>query len=391
MILDKIEISKCNGCTACSSICPEHCIEMKANEDGFLYPIVNKDKCISCNLCDKVCSVNNEIKLNDVPNAYAAINKKEKERLQSSSGGVFSLIANYILDKNGYVVGAAYNDKFEVEHIIIDSKEELYKLRGAKYSQSRLENVFGKIKELLDTDHYVLFSGTPCQVGGLKSYLRKDYEKLVLIDTVCHGVPSPLVWKKYVEYRSKTDNKGEIPTSINLRSKSSGWSRYNYSIEFNYGKKSYSKVNGQDPYMKAFVGNYCLRESCYDCSFKSTQRVGDFTLGDYWGIWNQNPEMDDNRGTSLLLVHSIKGNRILDAISNKLDFVQVDLDESIKENPSMIKSSPINEDRSVFIGIVIREGFKQAIKKFKLVTKMSKKYKMNSFFTNCKNKLLSKK
>ena len=391
MILDKIEISKCNGCTACSSICPKHCIEMKANEDGFLYPIVNKDKCISCNLCDKVCSVNNEIKLNGVPNAYAAINKKEEERLQSSSGGIFSIIANYILDKNGYVVGAAYNDKFEVEHIIIDSKEELHKLRGAKYSQSRLGDVFGKIKEFLDTDHYVLFSGTPCQVGGLKHYLRKDYEKLVLIDTVCHGVPSPLVWKKYVEYRSKTDNKGEIPISINLRSKSSGWSRYNYSIEFDYGKKLYSKVNGQDPYMKAFVGNYCLRESCYDCSFKSTQRVSDFTLGDYWGIWNQNPEMDDNKGTSLLLVHSIKGNKILEAISNQLDYIQVDLDESIKENPSMIKSSPINKDRSVFIGIIIREGFKKAIKNFQLIPKMSKKYKMYSFFTSCKNKLLSKK
>ena len=391
MILDKIEISKCNGCTACSSICPKHCIEMKANEDGFLYPIVNKDNCISCNLCDKVCPVNNEIKLNDVPNAYAAINKKEEERLQSSSGGVFSLIANYILDKNGYVVGAAYNDKFEVELLTIDSKEELHKLRGAKYSQSRLGDVFGKIKEFLDTDHYVLFSGTPCQVGGLKYYLRKDYEKLVLIDTVCHGVPSPLVWKKYVEYRSKTDNKGEIPISINLRSKSSGWSRYNYSIEFFYGKKLYSKVNGQDPYMKAFVGNYCLRESCYDCSFKSTQRISDFTLGDYWGIWNQNPEMDDNKGTSLLLVHSIKGNKILEAISTQLNYVQVDLDESIKENPSMIKSSTINKDRSLFIGIIIREGFKQAIKKFQLITKMSKKYKMNSFFTNCKNKLLSKK
>ena len=140
--------------------------------------------------------------------------------------------------------------------------------------------------------------------------------------------------------------------------------------------------------MKAFVGNYCLRESCYDCSFKSTQRVSDFTLGDYWGIWNQNPEMDDNRGTSLLLVHSSKGNRILDAISNKLDFVQVDLDESIKENPSMIKSSPINKDRSVFIGIVIREGFKKAIKKFKLVTKMSKRGKIKQILSLSLRKIL---
>ena len=391
MILDKIEISKCNGCTACSSICPKHCIEMNENEDGFLYPSVNINNCISCGSCDKICPVNNDIKLNDFPNAYAAISKNVEERLQSSSGGVFSLVAKYILDKNGYVVGAAYNDKFEVEHIIIDSKEELYKLRGAKYSQSRLENVFVKIKELLDTDHYVLFSGTPCQVGGLKSYLRKDCEKLVLIDTVCHGVPSPLVWKKYVEYRSKIDNKGEIPTSINLRSKSSGWSRYNYSIEFNYGKKSYSKVNGQDPYMKSFVGNYCLRESCYDCSFKSTRRVSDLTLGDYWGIWNQNPEMDDNRGTSLLLVHSSKGNRILDAISNQLEYVQVDLDDSITENLSVIKSSPINKDRSVFIDTVCKEGFKQAIKKYKLITKTSKNDKINIFLTNCKNKLLLKK
>ena len=369
MILDRIELNKCNGCTACSSICPKQCIEMKANSEGFLYPNVSKENCINCDLCNQVCPVYNDIKLNDVPKAYAAINKNEEERLQSSSGGIFSLIANYILDRNGYVVGASYNDKFVVEHIIINSKEGLGKLRGAKYSQSRLGNVFGKVKQLLDNGHYVLFSGTPCQVGGLKAYLKKEYEKLILIDTVCHGVPSPLVWKKYVEYRSKTDNKGEIPISINLRSKSSGWSRYNYSIEFDYGTKLYSKVNGQDPYMKAFVGNYCLRESCYDCSFKSTQRVSDFTLGDYWGIWNQNPKMDDNRGTSLLLVHSNKGNKILDAISNQLDYVQVDLDESIKENPSMISSSSYNENRTDFIDLMIKGNISKAIKKYNLIIK----------------------
>ena len=136
---------------------------------------------------------------------------------------------------------------------------------------------------------------------------------------------------------------------------------------------------------------YCLRESCYDCSFKSTQRVSDFTLGDYWGIWNQNPEMDDNKGTSLLLVHSIKGNKILEAISNQLDYVQINLDESIKENPSMIKSSPINKKRSVFIDTVCKKGFKHTIKKFELISRMSKKDKMNIFLTNCKNRLLSKK
>ena len=136
---------------------------------------------------------------------------------------------------------------------------------------------------------------------------------------------------------------------------------------------------------------YCLRESCYDCYFKSTQRVSDFTLGDYWGIWNQNPEMDDNKGTSLLLVHSIKGNKILETISNQLNYIQVDLNESIKENPSIIKSSPINKDRSVFIDTISKEGFKQAIKKYELLTKMSKKDKMNIFLTNCKNKLLFKK
>lgn len=346
-MIDKLDKSLCTGCTACKSICPKQCINMIKDEEGFNQPVIDTNSCINCNLCEKVCPVLNKLETNKDTSAYAIINKDEEVRLNSTSGGFFSVLANYVLEQNGYVVGASYNDNYVVEHIIINNKEELHKLRGAKYSQSELRDIFNQIKKLLDDNKLVLFSGTPCQVGGLKAYLRKDYSNLIAVDLICHGVPSPKVWKDYVVYRSNKDNNGTLPLSINLRSKITGWPRY--SVLFDYGEKQYSSYSNEDLFMKAFIGDYCLRESCSNCVFKGINRVSDFTLGDYWGIEGQLPEMHDNKGTSLVFVHSENGRQLFDKLKNQFIDVEVNCEKSIEWNPSMIRSSKAKDTRNEFI------------------------------------------
>lgn len=371
-MIDKLKKQQCTGCTSCASMCSKQCITMVKDSEEFNYPRIDSSKCIECQLCEQVCPVIHPNQLHDDMKSYAVINKDDEVRYKSTSGGFFSVIAEYVLDKDGYVVGAGYDDHYVVKHMIVHSKDELYKLREAKYSQSELNDCFVKIKELLDKNLWVLFSGTPCQVGGLKSFLRKDYERLITVDLVCHGVPSPLVWKKYIEYRSHCDNDDQLPQYIHLRSKISGWSQYNYSVVFDYDDKQYQKLNSQDSFMKAFVGNMCLRPSCYDCHFKGLNRVSDFTLGDYWGIWDQIPDMDDNKGTSLVFVHSIKGKEIFNKVKDQCIYQEVDSQISVGQNQSMLVSSLKNEARDTFIEDIKELGFEEVTKKYNLLHKEMK-------------------
>lgn len=382
-MIDKLKKDLCTACTSCASICPKQCITMVKDNEGFNYPIIDNSKCIECNLCEKLCPVLNELEVNRETNSYACINKDEKTRLESTSGGFFSILAEYVLDKNGYVCGAAYDEAFSVKHIIISNRKDLYKLRGAKYSQSELGIIFKEIKKLLDTDSYVLFSGTPCQVGGLKAYLQKEYNKLITTDLICHGVPSPMVWSKYIEYRASKDNDDKIPKSINLRSKISGWSRYGYSVVFDYDNNLYSNVNGNDLFMKIFVGDYVLRPSCSNCSFKGIHRVSDFTLGDYWGVWDQMPDMDDNKGTSIVFVHSDKGKTLLEKLSDKLVLKEVEPNRAIEQNPSMTRSSISKSNREQVFNLV-KEGNFEKIKE--MITVNTVVYKL-SLLERIKSKL----
>ena len=364
-MIDKLYKSLCTGCTACKAVCPKQCINMIKNEDGFNYPIIDTTNCINCNLCEIVCPILNKLNVNKNTNAYAVINRDEEVRLNSTSGGFFSILANYVLDNYGYVVGACYNDEYGVQHIIINNKEELHKLRGAKYSQSELGNIFNQVKNLLDNNQLVLFSGTPCQVGGLKAYLRKEYCNLITTDLICHGVPSPKVWEEYVEYRSKKDNNGELPLNINLRSKITGWPRY--SVLFDYGDKQYTSYSNEDLFMKVFVGDYCLRESCSNCIFKGINRVSDFTLGDYWGIEGQLPNMHDGKGTSLVFVHSDKGKQLFEELKNQIRFELVDCNKSIEWNSSMIRSSKSKDIRNDFIIEINSDNFEEIVNKYYIV------------------------
>lgn len=363
-MIDRIK-DQCTSCTACSNICPKQCISFNKDKDRFNYPEIDKSKCIKCSLCENICPVINKKQTNSKTRAYAVKNKNEEVRLESTSGGFFSLLADYVLENDGYVAGATYDENFAVKHIIINDRSELYRLRGAKYSQSELGNIFFSIKKLLEEGKMVLFSGTPCQCEGLKAFLKKDYKNLITADLICHGVPSPEVWQKYIDYRSDKENGGIRPKKINMRCKDSGWSNYGYSTEFVYenGKRTLV-LNSRDLFMKAFVGNICLRESCSDCKAKGINRVTDFTLGDYWGIWNQYPEFDDNRGTSAVFVHSDKGEELLKYLNGQLEMIKTDAENVYKENISFIESSKSHPDRNEFLEQATADNFEELIKKY---------------------------
>ena len=354
---------QCTGCTACVNVCPQQCIQMNKWIDGFSYPEICAAQCVSCGICEQVCpvlSVKKESK--KLVGVYAAFSINDSLRKESSSGGVFSELATEILTRGGIIYGASYNENGLVEHICVDSFKLLGKLRGAKYSQSWLGNNFRLIKAQLKSGRQVLFSGTPCQVAGLKSFLQQEYDNLICIDFVCHGVPSPMVWEKYVKYRAEIDNNGIVPKYINLRNKETGWSKYSYSTEMVYSNnKRYLCKNSEDPFMRLFVNDYILRESCSDCHFKGSSRISDITLGDFWGIWDIDPEMDDNKGTSLVLTHSEKGEDLFNAISCKLRSRKVTLEQAVLMNPSLLQSSVAKTNREDVLNDILQNDFQSVL------------------------------
>lgn len=350
---------KCVGCYGCINICPiEKCISFESNKEGFFYPKVNEKKCKKCKKCKKVCPVINKVEINNKPIAYACFNKEEYIREQSTSGGIFTLLAAEIVNEKGVVFGAKFNDSFDVEHDYIDNVEEIRAFRGSKYVQSKIGYIFIKVKKFLDEERTVLFSGTPCQIAGLKSFLGIDYKNLICIDIICHGVPSPLVWDKYKSEISK----GKKITDISFRDKTYGWKDYSFRMDFEDGTRYFEK-GAENKYIRGFIGDIYLRNSCYNCNFKSLHRQSDITLADFWGIENINRQMDDGKGTSLIIVNSYKGNQILQRIKQQIEISKVDLNESIKYNMSAVKSSYKNPRRKYFFKNINRFEFNILIDK----------------------------
>ena len=343
MICSKKE---CCGCTACKNICPRNAITMIEDEKGFKYPKINMDICMNCNLCEKVCPVQNIKKdESELSEAYAAYNKNENIRMQSSSGGLFTLIASKIIEKNGVVFGVAFDKDFLAAHEKAETIEELEKFRTSKYMQSNIKDTYKQVKNFLENDRYVLFTGTPCQVEGLISYLRKDYEKLYTQDIVCHGVPSKNVWKKYMEYRMKIQN--DKIEKVSFRDKENkGWN--NYQVLFNYINSKEYIDHSKDTFMRIFLKDIALRESCYNCKFKKVNRISDITLADFWGINNVLPEMNDEKGTSAIMINSKKGKELFESIKEEIIFKETEKSEIIKYNQSFIKPAEFNINREEF-------------------------------------------
>lgn len=342
-ILDK---NQCCGCSACTQICPKGSIKMKSDEEGFEYPFIEKDKCINCDLCEKICPLKKMYKKdNQILKSYVTYAKETSMRLQSSSGGLFSALAEEILERNGVIFGAAFDEEFLVHHIGIESKEELIKLRGSKYLQSRIENTYYEAKKFIDAGRFVLYSGTACQIAGLKAYLQKEYENLYTIDVLCHGVPSPKVWKLYLEDKEKQH--ASSINSIDFRNKKHGWKTYSVELIFKNLKK-YEEIFINDAFMQLFLKDICLRPSCHNCQFKNLNRPADITLGDCWGIENYMPNMDDDKGTSVMLIHSKRGEELFDIIKNQIIYCEANIDKVLPPTADSRKSVGIHPRRNEF-------------------------------------------
>ena len=282
---------------------------------------------------------------------YASFNKDEQIRLQSSSGGIFYTLASYILNKDGVVFGARFDDSWNVVHDYCEKIDDLHSFLGSKYVQSKIGDTYRQVKDFLLKDRFVLFCGTPCQIYGLKCYLNKDYDNLILVDFVCHGVPSTKVWKTYLEKNFTID---EI-SNISFRNKKNGWSLY--SLEITQEKNSYSCIHKNNSYIKGFLAAMYLRPSCYHCKFKGSERSSDFTLGDLWGFdeFNLPDDFFDDKGISLVMVHSKKGKNLFEALETCRS-VPVDISLAIKKNPMIEKSIRENKKRKKFYKNGIEEG-----------------------------------
>ena len=353
--------SKCCGCTACVSICPKQCITMREDEEGFLYPMVDSSLCIDCNLCKKICPELHSKERREPLNVYAAKHKNEQVRLASSSGGIFTLLAERIIDENGVVFGARFNSNWNVIHDYTETKKGLTAFRGSKYVQSYMGNCYQKVKFFLQQGRKVMFTGTPCQIAGLKNYLRKDYDNLLTVDVVCHGVPSPKVWQIYLNEIARKGGKNSVLfhpisekqeiKSINFRSKSTGWKKYSFALTLSGatadGEKNtvlLSSIFTENPYMNAFLSNLNLRPSCYACPTKSGKSGSDITIADFWGIEEVLPEFDDDKGISLILSYTEKGIYWLKGLN--CEYTKVDYQTAQKNNPFISTSvaKPINRN-----------------------------------------------
>ena len=334
---------ECTGCHGCYNVCPKKCIDMNFDEEGFLYPSIDSSKCVECGLCEKVCPIIHTVEVENEPIAIGCYNKDEKIRMNSSSGGIFTLISKLVIQTGGVVFGAEFDENYNVRHNYVDNMEDLHKFRGSKYVQSTIGSSYYDAKQFLEQGRQVLFSGTPCQIAGLKRYLQKDYDNLICQDIVCHGVPSTYVWEHYKNFIAN----GRRISSVKFRDKSTGWKTYSLQIDFDDGS-SYKDIGNENSYIKGFVRDFYLRPSCYECKYKTLHRESDITLADFWGIEANVPELDDNKGTSLIFINSDKGRIVFENIKKDIVFQNVDIKKAVTYNPSACKVSLYNKKRLSF-------------------------------------------
>ena len=350
---------ECCGCSACANICPKGAITMEDDGLGFLYPKIDKAKCIKCGLCKKVCDFNSNYdkSLNlDKPEFYAVWHKNEVELASSQSGAAFIALSDWVLKKNGIVYGAGYVGHFRVVHKRATNKVERDEFKGSKYVQSDLNTVFKQVKNDLENNKYVMFSGTPCQIAGLKSFLKLskvNSEKLYVIDLICHGVPSPKFWEDYLNYLENKKNNTLV--KVNFRDKKFGWASHKESFQFS------------DTYTYTYTYNFyqeiMFRQSCNICHFANLRRTGDVTIGDFWGIGKISPELEkENKGVSLLLINTFKGKELFNLIKQELNFIKTDTEHCMQ--PNLQFPTIMNSKKDEFEKDYIKYGFVYVAKKY---------------------------
>ncbi len=337
----------CCGCGACAQICPFACIVMAEDKEGFLYPLVDQEKCVQCGQCRRVCPlILRKDAGGDVEHkGYVGYNKNDDVREKSSSGGIFSILSGLILQKGGVVFGAAFDEAFQVCHMAIQREDAVYLLQGSKYAQSRIGDSYIETKRYLEMGKEVLFSGTPCQIAGLKRYLQKDHERLYTVEVLCHGVPSPKVLERYIRYQEKRF-KGKV-RKIDLRSKCHGWKTYEVTLRFT-NDRTYTRVFTEDIFMQLFLKDICLRPSCHVCPFKGPDRQSDITIGDCWEIEHIAPEMDDDKGISVILINTKKGQGFFERAARSMEYVEGDIDQILPPTSGGRKVFPPHPKRERF-------------------------------------------
>lgn len=315
---------KCCGCGACVQRCPNSCIVLEEDPHGFLYPTVDLDQCVDCHLCEQVCPFLNKSEIQYPIDCFASANNDQEIRRESSSGGLFSLLAQNVIASGGVVFGAKFDGDWNVVHDFADNLADLAAFRSSKYVQSAIRDSYIKAEEFLKQDKTVLFCGTPCQIAGLNRYLGREYEKLITAEVVCHGVPSPKVWREYLHGITKNTRVSEVC----FRDKSTGWREYSVRI----GKST--KRHDYDHYMGCFLGNYSLRQSCFNCPAKSGHSGADIIMGDLWGSSVLAPSLNDNKGTSLVIVNTEKGMDFVKR-SDVPQLMSVQYEQAVKHNPAI--------------------------------------------------------
>lgn len=352
---------KCYGCSLCAEICPNNAIKMKSNEEGFLYPKVDNDKCTKCGLCKKLCIADKErCKIKNVISSYALIHKSKEVLSKSTSGGAFTALSDYILDIGGIVYGAVFDWDFKVYHARAENKSTRDMMRGSKYVQSDLKDSYKQVKQDLLNGKTVLFSGTPCQIDGLKSYLKGICtDNLYLCDLICHGTPSPLIWREHVKLIEKK-NKAKLKT-YQFRPKKWGWHIHNECAVFENGKEYYSNAYS-DLFKTIYYGRLAMRTSCHYCQYSNLNRASDITIGDCRHIENVYPDLDVYDGVSLVLVNTEKGRKILEGSSKDIELYPLNIEDVIQ--PPLQHPGGLAVGRKKFWDYYYQGGYKYAVKKY---------------------------
>ena len=345
--------AQCCGCNACVQICPVHCISQQIDHEGFVYPLVDSARCLQCGLCDKVCPVLHPTAQRKPLDVKAVRSLEESTRLQSSSGGLFTELARWVLEQGGVVFGALFSDQWMVEHGYAETEKGLEAFRGSKYVQSSINQSFKEVRTFLKQGRWVLFSGTSCQVSALHHFLRSESDRFLTVYVVCHGVLSAKVWQTYLNELS--NNAVSQITQIQFRNKQKGWKNYSFFCEWDKGRIQEPFKNNL--YMKAYLSDSLLRPSCYQCPCKSFASGSDLTLADYWGVQELQPELDDDRGLGLAFVHTERMREILQDLPLVKEEVSASLGELQKYNPSIGQSvsAPLRLKRFLFYRLLGRK------------------------------------
>lgn len=378
-MIDKVSVQECAICGACINACPVDAISLDKVHLDFRYPQINEDICIHCNQCEKACPIlGNKGKPGEgYPVAFAAKSENDPMRMRSSSGGVFYELANQMLRDGGYVCGAVFDDKFHVKHILSYAKEDILRMMGSKYAQSDVGYCYREVKDVLEKGCKVLFSGCPCQVAGLRTFLGKEYPNLVLVELICHGIPSDHMLQTYIGMQER--KYGARLTRMEFRNKKKGW--HNSSVRMEFGHhRTYSKPEAADAYMNGFLGSVTLKPTCYQCHFRNFTAGSDIILGDFWGAEVELP-VDDNKGISAILVNSGKGMDVLDRCN--LTLTPANVETVIKYNRNLLCSAAPSPQRSSFYASADTNGLEEAIRRYLEESTIQKLKRQSRYALRC--------